>query len=194
VKLNDIKIKPKTCRICKQKFLPSRAIQPACSYECQVVYATKVAAKAAIAREKKAKREHKAKVEKSKSLADIANDTQKFFNEFIRERDKAAGYGCISCGTMKQGIVYCAGHYRSRGATSKLRFNEDNVHLQCNFRCNSQLSGNIMNYRIELIKRIGLERVEALENDNATYKWTREELIALKAKYKQMTKELKDAS
>jgi hypothetical protein len=191
MKLNDLKIKPKTCRECKQKFIPIRAIQPVCNdFKCMVAYANKSAEKASLAREKKAKREHKAKIEKAKNLTEVAHETQRFFNQYIRERDKAAGYGCISCGTKNPNIVYCAGHYRSRGATSKLRFHEDNVHLQCNYHCNSQLSGNIGNYRIELIKRIGLERVEALENDNATYKWTREELIALKTKYKQLTKQL----
>jgi hypothetical protein len=190
MKLNDIKIKPKTCRICKQKFIPSRAIQPACSYECQVAYALALVERKNKREAVAAKREHKAKVEKAKNLTEIAHETQRFFNQYIRERDKAAGYGCISCGTKNPNIQYCAGHFRSRGATSKLRFHEDNVHLQCNYHCNSQLSGNIGNYRIELIKRIGLERVEALENDNATYKWTREELIALKTKYKQLTKQL----
>jgi hypothetical protein len=194
MKLNDLKIKPKTCRECKQKFIPIRAIQPVCSdFKCMVAYANKSAEKAALAREKKSKREHKAKIEKAKNLTEVAHETQRFFNQYIRERDKAAGYGCISCGTKNPNIQYCAGHFRSRGATSKLRFHEDNVHLQCNYHCNSQLSGNIGNYRIELIKRIGLERVEALENDNATYKWTREELIALKTKYKQLTKKLKES-
>ena len=39
----------------------------------------------------------------------------------------------------------------------------------------SVLDGNVELYRINLIKKIGLERVEALENNNETHKWTIEE-------------------
>ncbi len=34
------------------------------------------------------------------------------------------------------------------------------------------LSGNIENYRPRLIEKIGLERVEALENNNEIKRWT----------------------
>ncbi|STS93497.1 protein NinG [Klebsiella grimontii] len=58
-----------------------------------------------------------------------------------------------------------AGHYRSRGKASHLRYNEDNIHKQCH-HCNVQLSGNQQQYRISLVEKIGAERVEALENNN----------------------------
>jgi hypothetical protein len=51
-----------------------------------------------------------------------------------------------------------ASHYRSRGAASHLKFNVLNVHSACT-RCNRQLSGNAVEYRIHLIERIGLDRV-----------------------------------
>ena len=47
-----------------------------------------------------------------------------------------------------------------------------------------------MDYRIGLIQRIGLERVEALESSNAPHKWQREELIEVAQKYRQKLKEL----
>jgi hypothetical protein len=196
MKLNDIKIKPKTCRECKCKYVPYRALSPVCDkYECKVAYAIKSAEKAAIAREKKAKRETKEKLEKFKSINDLIKEAQVAFNAFIRLRDKDKL--CICCdlpyGTNALGGDYDCGHWRSRGAAPHLRFNEDNAHGQRKF-CNMYRDGNPIGMRIGMIKRIGLERVEALENDNAVHKWTREELIALKAKYKQMTKELKDAS
>ncbi|EDN0929345.1 hypothetical protein CW085_23575, partial [Salmonella enterica subsp. enterica serovar Senftenberg] len=64
------------------------------------------------------------------------------------------------------GSAIDASHYRSRGAASHLKFNVFNVHSACT-RCNRQLSGNAVEYRIRLIRRIGLERVERLESDNA---------------------------
>ena len=72
-----------------------------------------------------------------------------------------------------------AGHYRSRGSASHLRFNLFNIHLQC-ARCNRYLSGNVVEYRKELIKRIGLNRVEILENDNKPRKFDIEYLKRVK--------------
>lgn len=48
-----------------------------------------------------------------------------------------------------------------------------------------------MDYRQGLIQRIGLERVEALETNNTTSKWTAERLREIKTLYKQKLKELK---
>jgi hypothetical protein len=142
-------------------------------------------------REKERKKAEKAHRERKKDLKPIShwlNETQKVFNEFIRLRDYLEP--CISCGNL-DAPEWCAGHFRTRGAASQLRFNEDNVHKQCNKRCNLELSGNIGNYRPRLIAKIGLERVEALENDNSTKKWTREELDEIRAHYRAKIKEFK---
>lgn len=45
-------------------------------------------------------------------------------------------------------------------------------------------------HRKGLIARIGIEAVEALENDNGTHKWTREELREIRDTYKRNTKEI----
>jgi hypothetical protein len=51
------------------------------------------------------------------------------------------------------------------------------------------LSGNQIEYRKRLIKKIGVERVEWLEeNGNQVKKWTIEELKELIKKYKQKIK------
>jgi len=44
--------------------------------------------------------------------------------------------------------------------------------------------------RIGLIERIGKDRVEAIEADNSTHKWTRDELVAIRRHY---TAKLKEA-
>ena len=137
--------------------------------------------KCQIARKKAEKESTRARKEKLKSRNDWLNDVQKVFNAYIRARD---GNICISCGTQSPNIQYCAGHYRSRGAAPQHRFNELNVHSQCNHRCNMQLSGNIVNYRPALIAKIGLAAVEALENDNEARHYTIDELIEMKALYK----------
>ena len=141
---------------------------------------------------KKAEREAtRVRKEKLKSRKEWLDEVQKVFNAYIRARD---GNICISCGTQSQNIQYCAGHYRSRGAAPQHRFNELNVHSQCNHHCNMRLSGNIVNYRPALIAKIGLAAVEALENDNSARYYTIEELIDLKALYKAKLKKIVEDS
>lgn len=82
---------------------------------------------------------------------------QNVFNSFVRERDK--NLGCISCGSWNQ---IQAGHFYSAGNHNNLRFHEHNVNSQCK-KCNYFLSGNLLNYRTNLIVKIGIENVEQLD-------------------------------
>lgn len=138
---------------------------------------------------KKAEREStRIRKEKLKSRNDWLNEAQRVFNAYIRARD---GNICISCGTQSPDIQYCAGHYRSRGAAPQHRFNEANVHTQCNHYCNMKLSGNIIQYRPALIAKIGLAAVEALENDNAARYYAIEDIRELIKHYKEKVKAMK---
>lgn len=145
----------KTCKICRVKFTPSfSTLQPTCTSPlCILKWAKKVD-------EKKGKREVKAMRERQKSISQWRRELQQVFNKFIRERDK--GKGCISCGAKLQG-KYDAGHYYSVGSYPNLRFNEDNCHGQC-VHCNQHLHGNLLEYQIGIIKRIGKHRLEELES------------------------------
>lgn len=139
-------------------------------------------------RQKAEREEIRLRKEKIKSRREWLDDFQAVFNRYIVLRD---GKVCISCGTQNPNIQYCAGHYRSRGAAPQHRFNEMNVHSQCNHHCNMKLSGNIVNYRPALIKKIGLAAVEALENDNSARYYAIEDLREGIAKYKAKIKDLK---
>lgn len=173
--------RPKTCKGCGNKFEPARPLQVACSIPCAITHTQ--AAKA----HKEAKAHREAKV-KAKTLTEWLNDAQDWVNRYIRLRD--ANEPCISCGTTNPNIQYAAGHYRTRKAASHLRFNHDNLHKQCNHRCNKQLSGNIAGYRPALIQKIGIERVEAIENDNSIKRWTIAEAKEVMAEHKRLIKEL----
>lgn len=186
--------RPKTCRICKQKFSPVRSIQPTClNFDCQVSYANQVAEKAAKKRELEEKR-HQRQLDREakgrvKTLTQYANEAQAAFNAWKRYVDLADGYGCISCGTYTA-MQWHAGHYRTRKAANQLRFHPDNVHLQCS-QCNNHDSGNIVEYRINLVRRIGIERVEALENNHEIKRWTKEEFIAIRDEYRMKLRQAK---
>ena len=165
-------IKPKKCKTCGSLFEPRASTQVVCSWQCAAAFTAKE-------KEKRCRKEYWEKKQELKSRRDWLNEAQTAFNAYIRLRDDKLP--CVSCGRHHTG-QYHAGHYRSVAAASQLRFNEDNVHKQC-MPCNTHKSGNAVEYRINLVKRIGLERVEWLENNNDVIKWTIEEAKQIKELY-----------
>jgi len=146
-------LKEKKCKECSNKFTPQRPLQYLCSIECSIKDA----------RKKQAKKEKKAdKVVKDKLMTkgEWLNLAQKVFNSWIRLRDK--DNFCISCDTPMQGRKGDASHFYPTTYTY-LRFNPDNVHLSC-VTCNQFKHGNLQEYRPRLINKIGLKRVEYLDN------------------------------
>ncbi len=136
----------------------------------------------------------KKRKEALKTIPDLIKEAQVAFNRWIRARDHDKP--CISCGAPPPNLEKLhagrdAGHWRSTGSASHLRFHEDNCNAQC-VKCNQWGAGMAVEYRLGLIERIGLERVEALENDNAPHKWTREELEAIRDKYRAKLKQFKE--
>ena len=128
-----------------------------------------------------------------KTRSDHLKAAQVAFNAFIRERDKEQP--CICCGRTSEkqyltGTNWDCGHYRSTGSAPHLRFNEDNAHRQLTV-CNRHGAGRAVDYRIGLIARIGLARVEALETDQAPAKWTADELIVIRDTYRAKLRALK---
>lgn len=112
-------------------------------------------------------------------VSDLKKKVQRVFNKWIRTRD--AGLPCISCGKISDKVD--AGHYIAQGSSGELRYNENNVHLQCT-ACNRFKHGNLIEYRIGLIEKIGENQVVLLEKmRNKTKKWTREELTELLERY-----------
>jgi hypothetical protein len=70
-----------------------------------------------------------------------------------------------------------------------LRYEPDNCFKQC-APCNNHLSGNLINFRINLIKKLGIKRVEWIEGPHEPKKYTIEQLKELKTVYKAKIKQL----
>ncbi|HCB1888287.1 TPA: recombination protein NinG [Citrobacter amalonaticus] len=167
----------RSCKICKTKFIATYDNVWWCCPDHGYEYSQHLLARKKAESERKRKQEaqqerRELKVRKAefKTKAQWDKEAQSAFNRYIRIRDE--GKECVSCGNplignrnYLTGSAIDASHYRSRGAASHLKFNVFNVHSACT-RCNRQLSGNAVEYRIRLIARIGLERVERLESDN----------------------------
>ena len=186
-------LKPKTCAHCPQVFMPRSAFQTVCSPKCLLKQVNRQE------REKKAKAKSERAADRAKradqeTIPQLIKRADKAFQEYIRERDRKAGHACISSGRPLDwsGNKVDAGHYRSKGAASHLRYDEDNCHAQTKHE-NRDKAGNAVEYRMHLIKRIGLERVERLESSNEAIKWSRDVLrqiiVIYRAKARALRKE-----
>ena len=147
-----------------------------CSVDCGVAVGVK---RGSIARQKAQKEKRKADKERIKTKAEWAKEAQAAFNKYIRLRDRDAP--CISCQRYHAG-QYHAGHYRSVGSCPELRFEELNVHKQCS-ACNNHLSGNIVNYRINLLAKVGEVLLNWLEGNHEPKRYTVEDLKYIKKQY-----------
>lgn len=180
------KLTPRICKCCGKGYTPARPMQKACSLACALELGKGKTAEDKAKADRKALREGR---EKQKTRTDWANEAQTAFNAWKRYVDLAAGHGCISCGT-KTAKQWHAGHYRNVKTNKKLRYHPDNVWLQCS-QCNDWEGGNKIEYRINLVKRIGTEKVEWLESSHEPKTWSIEELKAIRDEYRQKLKELK---
>lgn len=161
MKRSGFKARKRKCPSCKQWFMPFNSMQKCCTNpKCAIEVGIKERGKL----ERKELRQRKDKI---KTRSEWLKEAQAAFNAYIRIRDY--GKPCVSCGSKLDFNAYGGkadcGHYRSTGAAAHLRFNVFNAAAQC-IKCNRYLSGAAVDYRIELIRRIGIERVERVEQDN----------------------------
>jgi len=177
----------KKCRHCKSKFTPMNSLAVACSPACALALGKKEVEKKHKQEQTKKRQWVREQKERLKSRGDHMKEAQSAFNAFIRERDQHQP--CISCGTYTAG-QYHAGHYRTVGGNPELRFEELNCHRQC-AQCNGYMSGNIVEYRIRLIERIGRQAVEWLEGPHEPKKYTIDEIKQIKTHYRAKVREMR---
>ena len=171
------------CKNCKEKFEAKHFNQKYCfKSECVKVWVE-------TAKVKNWKKEKKELKEKLETVQSLMKKAQKYFNTYIRERDKKKP--CISCG-QPLGHKFDAGHYFSSGTHKAVTFDERNVHGQC-VACNQHKHGNLLNYQTGIQERIGAdELIELHSKAHETIKYSREELRDIIEEYKQKTKALKE--
>lgn len=183
--VKEKKLRTRKCSVktCRKEFAPRSMTHKTCGPECAQEFVR-------LEKIRTDRKERQAGLAKLKTRQDWLREAQAAFNAFIRARD--AALPCISCGRFHDG-KYDAGHYRSVGAMPALRFHELNVHKQC-VPCNQHKGGNIVEYRIGLIARIGVESVEMLEQDYPPAKYTIDDAKEIRAHYKKLLKELSAAA
>jgi len=183
-------LKEGACAWCSKPFLKRLPLQQVCGPVCA---GRKVRADR-LAKEKAEREQTRERRQAAKTLRQLLAEVQVAFNAYIRARD--AGLTCICCGKpfepQKPGGSMDAGHYLGRGIAPQHRFNENNVFGQRK-NCNRPGGTTRAAFRAGVIARIGLPAVEVLEADAAVPKWTREQLVAMKAHYRAKLRELERA-
>ena len=173
-------MKTRKCKYCKEQFQPYNSLQKNCfEPDCVTAWIQDV----------KTKQWAKKKAQLKKDLMtvqDYVKIAQQIVNKYIRIRDKDEL--CISC--QKTPIKKNAGHFHNANNHWSVRFDERNIHLQCE-HCNTYLSGNLLKYRENLIQKIGIKEFEDLEQKaNETRKFTIEELKEIIEEYKKKIKNI----
>jgi hypothetical protein len=173
-------MKTRKCKYCRQPFEPSVFLQKNCfDPNCVTEWINEV--------KQKNWQKKKAKLKADlMTLSDYIKLAQQVFNKYIRLRD--VGNVCISC--QRKPLKENSGHFYNANNHWSVRFDERNVHLQCE-HCNTFLSGNLIYYRENLLKKIGIEEFENLSVEAMkTRKFTIEELKEIIATYKKKCKEI----
>jgi hypothetical protein len=188
--LSPTKPSEKRCKACGESYIPKMPLQRVCSIPCSLEFTIRQkrekSAKALRASDRSRRRELRTK-------SDWIKLVQTQFNAFIRLRD--SDLPCVSCGTTNpqhtgRGGAWDCGHYLARGSHPELRFVESNAAKQCK-KCNSFRSGDTINFRKELLKRLGADPVAWLEGPHKPKQYSIDELEALERHYKAKIKELR---
>ncbi len=183
MKRKPYKPKKAICKQCGEDYIRERAFTVCCSVSCALKYASKRNKS-----ETKKKRTLALKEYKSSDKSHLMKIAQREVNKYIRTRDKHEP--CISC-QMPPGFRIEAGHYRSSGNNGAIRFHTLNIHAQ-DHKCNCHMSANLVPYRENLIKKIGLEKVEWLESQTQPRKYTVEYLQKLIRVFRKKIKKIEN--
>ena len=174
------------CKVCGNYFIKTfSSTQKVCSPECAIKLSREQSRKEREKKDKQERIESRKRMavlkEKAKTKGELTSEAQSAVNRYIRLRDE--NKPCISCGrplTNDQlGGGFDAGHYRSRGSAVHLRFYTLNIFGQCK-KCNRYLGGNYQQFRLGLIDRIGLAKVEEIEADQRIRNYSKEDLKRIK--------------
>ena len=179
--LKKKKIKEKQCRVCAFRFIPRATTQIVCGQTCAITLNKRRKQKEFDAETRRLKKT-------IKTRGDYTAEAQTSINRYVRARDVKDP--CISCRRFHDGR-YDAGHYLPVGSHPELRFNLWNINKQCHWNCNINRGGNQVLYRASLVKKIGIGRVEWLEQQHKAKKYAIDDLIRIKTIFNKKFKRLK---
>lgn len=208
-------MKDKKCKWCKESFTPRKALQSYCGYTCsngaannrrkKEVIMTCLCCKSLFTKrpsdlklyKSAAKNKYRFCSMKCYNLQTQSNMTITRlktrawieFSKYIRDRDN---WTCITCGKHEKGQQMHAGHFVSRRHNGTL-FYEKNVHAQCS-ACNMFRNGEPHIYAASIISRYGIDEFDRIIRlSREPKKFTRQDLIDIYERYRNINKECKNS-
>ena len=165
------------CKVCTGEFTRRNMAPKVCSPDCSVEFIPSEKARKRDKAERLDRRKDREKLEDLQPVQYWLKKAETVVNRYVRLRDRLEG--CISCSKpFNWHGQWHAGHYKSVGANSALRFNLWNIHKQCSV-CNNHLSGNIGEYAPRLVEKIGQGRFDLLNSSPKRRRYSREYLERL---------------
>ena len=167
------------CKHCRAKNAPLKInLNSFCSMEHAIEYAKTQQNKLRAAKERQAKQvikerkqSDRKRLEQLKRPSEHAAEAQGLFNKMRRLEELLwfAQHGlepiCISCQKPLGDDQWACGHYKTRGARKDLAFERLNAHLQHNFNCNKNKSGDIEGQKVGYALRYGEEEAQRILAD-----------------------------
>jgi len=164
-----------------------RPRQKVCSAECAIedIKRKNVAARTAPYLPRRGGLTKALRAHRENDRSSLTKAAQREFNRWIRlVRDD--GMPCQSCGKpLPKGpsMDKEAGHWKSRGAHGRLRFDESNVLLECH-RCNHHSGSHLAGLKESIRRRFGQAEIDRLESSGGPRKFTLDELRAIRDEYR----------
>lgn len=181
------------CPICKSEATERFGLKLFCGFEHAAEWAKNAQDKRKSKEKTEARRKDREKLKSLKTQKEWSAEVQQVFNKMRRLEEllwfKQQGLEpiCISCQKPLGNDVWACGHYKTRGARSDLAFERLNTHLQHNFGCNSNKSGDVDGQKIGYVLRYGKEQAEKILADldvrREIKKRTPEQWEAMKKEY-----------
>jgi len=182
------------CPICKQPATQKFGLKLFCGFEHAAEWGQMQVQKNKAKKQKEQRSKDKERLEQIKKPAEHATQAQSLFNkmrrleELLWFKQQGAEPICISCQKPLGGDIWACGHYKTRGARKDLAFERLNTHLQHNFGCNSNKSGDVEGQRVGYALRYGSEGAEKILSDleivRQTPKRTPDEWMQMKKEYR----------
>lgn len=169
------------CKVCRKPSEPFNTLHNYCSIDCQLKWLNTKTGKKTV--NKTRRKIHKEKLATVRGFSHWAKVTQTVVNKYVRLRD--IDKPCISCGKYDHDLKetprgkWDAGHYKTVGARSQLRFNTKNINKQC-VRCNGYQGGDISGQKTGIVKRFGQARLDWLDGHHESKDYSIEDLAKMR--------------
>lgn len=159
------------CKFCKKPATQRFGLNYFCSADCAYNQARALQAKKASKDASEQRKADRERLVKLKTPSEHASEAQELFNKMRRLecllwfKERNLEPVCISCQKPLGGDVWACGHYKTRGARKDLAFERLNTHLQHNFSCNKNKSGDVEGQKIGYAMIYGQAETERILAD-----------------------------